>query len=99
MRKGGTYSYKGVFTFLIVVVSFMVLVLHSADSSASRVSRIYSAKLSSPRSNQLVIHSPDSCEDSTTSTFTVAENTEGTTISMPIEGKPRCLTHGPRAAR
>jgi len=71
MRKGGNCGYKGVLAFLIVVASFLVLILNSVGSGVIGVSGNRSAELSSPRSNQLVAPSPDSCEASTTSTFTV----------------------------
>jgi hypothetical protein len=84
MQKGRNCGYKGVLAFTLVVVLSMVLILPSVSSGAIRVSGDRLAELSSPRSNQLVAPSSDSCEVSVTSTFTVAENTEGTTMSRPM---------------
>jgi hypothetical protein len=78
MQKRGTWGYKGVLAFMLVVVSLMVLILPSVSSGVIRVSGDRSAGLSGQRINRLVVHSSDSCEVGVTSTFTVAENTEWT---------------------
>jgi hypothetical protein len=84
MQKRSNHGHKGVLAFMLVVVSSMLLILPSVSSRAIGVSGNRLAELSSPRSNQLVTPSSDSCEVGVTSTFTVVENTEGTTMSRPI---------------
>ena len=75
MQKRRNCGHKGALAFLLVVALLILLILPSVSSGVVRVSSDCSTKLSGPRSDQLVIHSQDSCEAGTTSTFTVAENT------------------------
>lgn len=90
MEKGDTFGHRRVLVFIIVVASFMVLVFQSAGPCAGKVSG-NSAKQSNPSSNHLVTPSSSYCNAGVTSTFTVVNNTKGSTTSARTQPVVRPL--------
>jgi len=81
----GNWGFRGVLVFTLVIVSLMALALPSIVSVVAGVSGDRSAKLSSQGSEHLLKSSVGNCEISVTSTFTVVDNTKGTTTSRPMD--------------
>ena len=88
----GNWGFRGVLVFTLVAVSLMALTLPSIVSGVIGVSGDRSAELSGPRSEHLLTPSATYCEVGVTSTFTVAENTEGT-YNVEVDGLTEALLH------